>query len=70
MPLPQLQKLAQKARVDIAKVEQAWEEAKEIADQKVGKNSKIYWGYVTSITKRKIGLLEHITLSEMINASE
>lgn len=60
MPLPQIERLAKKAKVDIAKAEHAWEEAKMIADQKVGRSSKIYWGYVTSITKRKLGLTESL----------
>ena len=68
MPLPQIERLAKKAKVDIAKAEHAWEEAKVIADQKVGRSSKIYWGYVTSITKRKLGLME--SFSEFMKTDE
>lgn len=58
MPTPMIKSLAVKANVSIDKVEQAWFDAKKAADVKMDRKNPQYWGLVTVITKRALGLSE------------
>lgn len=56
MPSDVVKSLAKKSGKTVAEVETIWEEAKEETDKKYGRTNKIYWAYVTSIVKKRLGI--------------
>lgn len=57
MPVPLLKHLAKETGKSLSDAEKAWDEAKGQADKKFGdKKDDSYWSYVTSVTKKKLGV--------------
>jgi len=67
MPAQLVNTLAQRTGKTIIQVETEWNKAQEIALEKLGTtNDRKYWPLVTSITKKRLGLEEASTLSEVM----
>lgn len=64
MPTEMLRKWAKDADKSLAEAEKAWDECKEQATKKFGKdaekkNSSRYWSYVNLCSRSKLGLIKH-----------
>jgi hypothetical protein len=53
MPSAFVKKLAKETGLTVKKIEQYWEDAKDIAGEKFDEDSDRYWAYVTGIVKRR-----------------
>lgn len=67
MPLPYLNKIAEKTGKPLHEIETAWDEAKRVADSRGMEKGPKYWGFVTYLVKQKYGIKESLTLAELLD---